>query len=111
MHIHAKVSVPEENRIYWTLCSLKQGKVFFDVDDSRVLIGEGGFGAVGFLSKKDAQTVQEWQDSGEPVTVPKFKRKTDDNGNESIIALITTESAPMGKTAEVEYFDNPFEDC
>ena len=110
MRIKAEVRVPEETEVFWTMCSLGKGCVLVNRDDTRELLGSS-FGVVGLLNDTDAKTVSEWVGDGLPVSVPKFRRIDDDFGNETIVALITTDSeADNGKTKDVEFFDSPFED-
>ncbi len=110
MRIKAEVKVPEDNKVFWTMCSLGKGHVLVNRDNPRELIGSS-FGVVGLLSGDDAKTVSEWIADGLPVSVPKFRRIDDDFGNETIVALITTDSQEdNGKTKDVEFFDSPFED-
>lgn len=111
MRIKAEVMVPEENHVYWSMCALGHDYVIVNRENTQELLGSGSFGVVGVLNSKDADAVSEWVTNGEPVSVPKFRRITDDFGNETTVALITTDmDNERYKTLEVEYFDNPFED-
>lgn len=112
MRIKAKVKVPEESQVFWSLCTLGRGYVLVNRENTRELLGSmPSFGVVGLLSGRDARTVSGWVTDGLPVSVPKFRRVVDDFGNETIVALITTDVLKgERKTRDVEFFDSPFED-